>query len=225
MRLRGQGSLARPARSRYACPMARGGDSDGKGAGEEGLFASIRHSPIAAIVTDYRQDDNPIVAVNEAFCTLTGYSEADIMGRNCRFLAGEATEEEANMALRDAIAHGRPALVELTNYRKDGTPFRNAVMLAPVMGEDGAIAYFIGSQMEVEAPLRSRAATLVAALTQRQRDVLRHMIHGFRNKQIAGFVGISEKTVKMHRARLLAKLGAATSADAIRIGVEAGLQH
>jgi DNA-binding CsgD family transcriptional regulator len=44
-----------------------------------------------------------------------------------------------------------------------------------------------------------------------------------RNKQIAASLGIDEKTVKMHRAGLLVKLGASTSADAIRMGVEAGL--
>jgi DNA-binding CsgD family transcriptional regulator len=63
----------------------------------------------------------------------------------------------------------------------------------------------------------------VRALTPRQHQVLAHMIQGYRNKQIAARLGIDEKTVKMHRAGLLAKLGVATSADAIRIGVEAGL--
>ena len=49
------------------------------------------------------------------------------------------------------------------------------------------------------------------------------MALGYRNKQIAARLGIDEKTVKMHRAAMLDRLGAPTSADAIRIGVEAGL--
>jgi hypothetical protein len=49
------------------------------------------------------------------------------------------------------------------------------------------------------------------------------MTLGYRNKQIAIRLGISEKTVKMHRASLLTKLEAATSADAVRIAVEAAL--
>jgi DNA-binding CsgD family transcriptional regulator len=53
--------------------------------------------------------------------------------------------------------------------------------------------------------------------------VLQRLVSGDRNKQIAAALQISEKTVKMHRAHLLERLGAATSADAIRIGVEAGL--
>lgn len=193
------------------------------------LFASIAHSPIASVITDHRLPDYPIVAVNRAFCELTGYSEEQIMGRNCRFLAGRATDPGARAVLRAAVEQGRPALTELVNYKKDGTAFRNAVMVAPVLGPEGEVAYFLGSQMDVteEAGLptslrQQRAAERVRKLTPRQRQVLAEMIQGFRNKQIAARLGIDEKTVKMHRAGLLAKLGAATSADAIRTGVEAG---
>ena len=196
----------------------------------ERLFASINVSPIASVVTDARRPDNPIVAVNRAFCELTGYSEEEIVGRNCRFLAGPGTEPAAQTALRGAVAEGRPVLVELTNYRKDGSAFLNAVMIAPVLGETGDVAYFLGSQMDVgsgagiSTPRRHRAEVLVRSLTPRQLQVLTHMIEGYRNKQIAGFLAIDEKTVKMHRASLLTRLGIGSSAEAIRIGVEAGVQ-
>jgi PAS domain S-box-containing protein len=195
----------------------------------EELVASIAATPIATVITDPRLPDNPIVAANRAFETLTGYEEAEIKGRNCRFLGGPDTEPQFQAVLRRAVAEGRPALVELANYKKDGTSFRNAVMIAPVLDEDGKVALFIGSQMDVggqarlAAPQRARAEEQVTGLTTRQRQVLDHMIRGYRNKQIAGFLGIDEKTVKMHRAGLLMRLGAASSADAIRIGVEAGL--
>lgn len=197
---------------------------------EAALFASIEHSPIATVITDHRISDYPIVATNRAFVELTGYSEAEIIGRNCRFLAGEGTDPEAQAVLRVAVEQGQPALTELINYKKNGSAFRNAVMIAPVLGPAGDIAYFLGSQMDVteERKLpsiirRQRAIDQVRLLTRRQRQVLEHMIHGYRNKQIAARLGIDEKTVKMHRAGLLAKLGAATSADAIRLGVEADL--
>lgn len=196
----------------------------------KGLFASIDHSPIASVITDARLADNPIVAVNRAFCALTGYGRHEILGRNCRFLAGAETEPAAQATLRKAVAEGRPTLVELTNYRKDGSAFLNAVMVAPVIGEAGELAYFFGSQMDVgaghgfSAPRRQRAEELVRALTPRQRQVLEHMIAGYRNKQIAGILSIDEKTVKMHRAGLLTRLGIGSSAEAVRIGVEAGLR-
>ena len=192
-----------------------------------GLRASIHRTPIATIVTDNRDRDNPIVEANDAFLALTGYSRDEVVGRNCRFLAGLGTEPEAQAALREAVAAGRPAIVELTNYRKDGSPFRNAVMLAPVFDEQGAACMFIGSQMDVgdgAGGLRqTRARNLVAKLTPRLRQTLELMAMSYRNKQIGGRLGIEEKTVKMHRSRLIEALGVKTSADAIRIAVEAGI--
>lgn len=195
---------------------------------ERSLFASIELSPIATVITNPHLPDNPIVCANTAFIRLTGYPKEEILGRNCRFLGGPDTEPERRAALATAIALGQPVLTVLRNYRKDGTSFRNAVMIAPVRAADGSVNYFLGSQMDVSGeatPLpRERmqhAAGLVAALTRRQHQVLELMLAGHRNKQIAAMLGIEEKTVKMHRASLLRRLGAATSADAIRIGLEA----
>lgn len=197
---------------------------------EESLFASILLSPIAAVITDPGKPDNPIVAVNAAFRQLTGYATDELVGRNCRLLAGPSTEAAGSETLRQAVAGRRPAIAELTNYRRDGTLFRNVVMIAPIFDEAGALAYFLGSQMDASSsPERDAggretlAKARVAELTDRQRQVLHHMAQGLRNKLIANALGINEKTVKMHRAALLTRLGAATSADAIRVAVEAGL--
>ena len=209
--------------------MDSAGDRGGQSGEFADLFASIDATPIATIVTDPSLPDNPIVAVNAAFCALTGYRREEAVGCNCRFLAGAATEADRQALMREAIAGARPVLVELTNYRRDGSAFRNAVMVAPLLRDDGSVAYFVGSQMDVgaaqarEEPRRERAAALVTGLTGRQRQVLEQIVAGQRNKQVAARLGIDEKTVKMHRAALLRRLGAASSADAIRIGVEAGL--
>jgi FixJ family two-component response regulator len=119
-------------------------------------------------------------------------------------------------------------MVEVTNYRKDASAFRNAVMIAPVLDEAGEALLFVGSQMAVASPegshaRRADAAKRIDRLTPRQRQVLERLVRGQRNKQIANDLGIGETTVKMHRAHMLAKLGCPTSADAIRLGVEAGL--
>jgi PAS domain S-box-containing protein len=203
---------------------------DEAGQEEEALARSIRLSPIATVLSNPRLPDNPIVAANAAFCALTGYAEAEIVGRNCRFLAGPKTEPWLTERIRQTLRDLRPSLTEILNYRKDGSPFRNAVLIAPLFGADGEVAWFLGSQVEVEAgsgaPLalrQRRAADLVATLSPRQRQVLKEMAAGQRNKQIAWRLGLSEKTVKMHRALLLDKLGVKTTADAIRLAVEAGL--
>ena len=197
---------------------------------EDVLFASIQVSPIATVVTNPRLPDNPVVAANRPFCDLTGYPLDEIVGRNCRFLAGKETEPWQTERLREAIRSLRPSLTELLNYRKDGTVFRNALLIAPLFDSDGELAWFLGSQIDVGSPadvplaLRERRAmSLVQGLSQRQHEVLKAMASGYRNKQIAWQLSLSEKTVKMHRGLLLDKLGVATSADAIRIAVEAGL--
>ena len=200
--------------------------TDGDGA----LLESIGASPIASVISNPRRPDNPIEVANPAFCQLTGYAESEVVGRNCRFLAGESTEPWLTETIRQGIANRRPVLVDILNYRSDGSPFRNAVLVTPLFDSEGALSYFLGSQVELGEDVPGlftsrhlRAVAMVKALPPRQRQVLEQIAKGYRNKQIAYALSISEKTVKMHRELLLQRLGAATSADAIRIAVEAGL--
>ena len=189
----------------------------------ESLIAS---SKVAAVVSDPRQPDNPIVACNEAFMQLTGYPKEEILGRNCRFLRGERTEPEQTAMLREAVAQSRPAMVELINYKKDGTAFRNAVMIAPLFDEKGELTYFLGSQMAIDdsgASRHEQARALVEGLSRRQRQILEALAKGRLNKQIAYELDLTERTIKMHRAAMLRALGVRTVAEAIRIAIEAGL--
>lgn len=194
------------------------------------LSEMIATSPIAAVISNPRLPDNPIVDCNEAFVALTGYSRDEIVGRNCRFLSGPKTEPELTQILRDGISQRRPIMVEITNYKKDGTPFRNAVMVAPIFDSHERLEYFLGSQVEVQDPRAAlRDARVKAAgsqidkLTARQRQILVEMLAGRPNKVIAAALNISPRTVKMHVAAVLRSLNVRTRADAIRLAVEAEL--
>ena len=194
------------------------------------VLDSIRFSPIATVVSDPSKPDNPLIAVNAAFCALTGYTEDEVIGRNCRFLRGPDTENGQTEKLRSAVYGKHPALAELINYRKDGTPFRNAVMIAPLFDNDGNLELFVGSQIEVLPEEESiglvrqqQAAQIVDRLSPRQREILQQMARGFRTKQIAYRLSLSEKTVQMHRMLMFKKLSTSNAADAVRIAVEAGL--
>ncbi|OYY88516.1 MAG: histidine kinase [Sphingomonas sp. 28-66-16] len=194
------------------------------------LLQLIEQSPIASVISDPRHPDNPIVACNDSFCALTGYPREEVLGRNCRFLSGPATEPWLSEQIRTGVREHRPVLVEILNYKRDGTPFRNAVLVAPIYDERDELLYFLGSQVEIDGgaptPLsmrRMRAAELVKTLSQRQWQVLKLASNGLLNKQIAAELGLSEKTVKMHRAILMDRLGTSTTADMIRVAVEAGL--
>ena len=180
-------------------------------------------------MSDPRLPDNPIVECNAAFVALTGYQREEIIGHNCRFLTGPGTEPWLIETLRNGIRRRQPVMVEILNYKKDGTPFRNAVMVAPIFDTAGELEYFLGSQVEIAEDVarandarREAAHARVAALSRRQREVLLHMAAGKLNKQIAFELGLSERTVKMHRAAVFTALGIRTSADAIRLAIEAG---
>ena len=194
------------------------------------MIETVGAAPIAMVLSNPRAPDNPIEVANAAFCDLTGYRESEIVGRNCRFLAGNLTQLAATEQIRASIRAQKPVLVDILNYRRDGTAFRNGVMIAPLFGEDGTLAFFLGSQVDlgeaIADPLAKRrtdALLRVATLPNRQREVLERMAQGLLNKQIAWELKISEKTVKMHRALLLERFGVSTTAEAIRIAVEAGL--
>jgi PAS domain S-box-containing protein len=192
------------------------------------LSEMIAQSSMAAVISNPRLADNPIVECNAAFMTLTGYQREEIVGRNCRFLSGPDTEPWLTEAIRSGVREMRPVIVEILNYKKDGTRFRNAVMVAPIFGVDGSLEYFLGSQMEVEehkgddAPRSRQARDKIGALTPRQRQVLIAMAAGKLNKQIAYDLDLTERTVKMHRAAMLRALGVRTGAEAIRFAIEAG---
>lgn len=193
-------------------------------------WPAINGSPIASVISNPRLPDNPLVAVNDAFCELTGYRRGDILGRNCRFLAGPTTEPWLTETISEGVRARRQTLVVIRNYKRDGTPFRNAVLVAPMFGDDGAVEYFLGSQVEVRehdlqdwSARKLHARQAVDTLSPRQKQVLAEIAAGYRAKEIAYRLGLSERTVKMHRGLLLAKLGTTSTASAIRIAVEAGL--
>lgn len=197
---------------------------------EARLWPAIDGNPIASVISNPRLPDNPLVAVNDAFCELTGYRRDDVLGRNCRFLAGPTTEPWLTETIRQGVRDRRQTLVEIRNYKRDGTPFRNAVLVAPIFSGDGAVDYFLGSQVEIldDGPhdwsaRRRHALEQVNALSPRQKQVLQEIAAGYRSKEISHHLHLSEKTVKMHRALMLNKLGTSSTATAIRIAVEAGL--
>jgi PAS domain S-box-containing protein len=115
------------------------------------LRRALDLSGIGFTLADPRLPDMPLVYVNQSFQAITGYTADEVLGRNCRFLQGRGTDPGPVEKLRRAIADGRPATVELRNYRKDGTPFWNEVHIAPVRDDHGEIVRYVGVQIDVTA--------------------------------------------------------------------------
>jgi PAS domain S-box-containing protein len=118
-------------------------------AGSDLLFTAAEKTRMPMIITDPHQPDNPIVFANRAFQDLCGYGADELLGRNCRFLQGARTDPAEVARVRDAIAARRDVVVEIVNYHRDGTPFRNELYISPVYAPDGQLRYFFGSQLDV----------------------------------------------------------------------------
>ncbi|MDR7036831.1 PAS domain S-box-containing protein [Methylobacterium sp. BE186] len=151
----------------------------------DGIFAAaFSASPTPMVVTDARQPDNPIVWANTAFVALTGYGLDELRGHNCRMLQGPDSDPAEIRRIGGAIAAARTIECELFNYRKDGTPFWNAMTIAPVRDASGELAYFFAAQAdmtdkrrfemamrgtndELERQVDARTADLQSALEQK----------------------------------------------------------
>jgi PAS domain S-box-containing protein len=103
------------------------------------------------VISDPNQPDNPLIYVNDGFERLTGYSRQEVLGRNCRFLQGHGTDPTALEQIREGIRERRDCLVELLNYRKDGTPFWNRLSITPLRDANGRLTHFVGVQSDVTA--------------------------------------------------------------------------
>ena len=119
-------------------------------------------------IVDMEASGNPLIYVNEGFSRLTGYDRSEMIGRNCRFLQGPATDPEAGGRFREAIESEEAATIELINYRRDGTPFWNRVQLNPVFDETAELRHYLGFQADVTE--RRRTEKLIELLNR----VLRH---------------------------------------------------
>lgn len=132
---------------------------DGQPVGGHDMFlAAVRMSPVPMCLSDPNRPDNPLVFMNRAFEDLTGYPEEEILGRNCRFLQGPATDPAVAAEVRRSIAAKVDVSVEFYNYRKDGSGFWNALHLSPVFSGTGDLLYFFGSQLDVTKRRQAEAA-------------------------------------------------------------------
>ncbi|ULC60929.1 PAS domain S-box protein [Flaviramulus sp. BrNp1-15] len=101
------------------------------------------------VITDAQKHDNPIIYFNSAFQNLTGYSDAEILNNNCRFLQGTDRDQKPLAKLREAIKKGESCQATLRNYKKDGTMFWNDLYIFPIANTRGVVTNFIGIQNDV----------------------------------------------------------------------------
>ncbi len=170
---------------------------------EDVFFAAVEQAGLPMVVTDPRKADNPIVFANAAFLETTGYALDEVLGRNCRFVQGPETDPGAVDAIRRALRARERVAVELVNYRKDGTPFWNALFISPVFGPDGELLHFFGSQLDVTRQRAMEAARRQAQKMQAVGELTSGVAHDFNNllTVITGNLELLDRTEDPERRR------------------------
>ena len=158
---------------------------------EESL--QLRERAIAAssngiVITDATQPNNPMIYVNPSFERITGYSAAEVIGRDCRFLQGGDRNQIGILDLRQAIEEHRECHAVLLNYRKDGTPFWNDLYIAPVFNEHGELTNYIGIQTDITDQVKSNQQLLESE--ERLRTVLTSIKEGITFSDDSGYFSI-----------------------------------
>ena len=120
---------------------------------ETALLAAVANSTEPMVLSDARLPDLPMVAVNAAFETLSGYPRIELVGRNCRFLQGAATDPATRARIGRCLRSGEGCIEWIVNYRKNGATFWNLLFISPVFGGDGDLRYFLGNQLDITGGL------------------------------------------------------------------------
>lgn len=109
--------------------------------------------------------DNPIIYANKAFEAITGYTKAEIIGLNCRFLQGTDTVQPEIRELHQALQDNKSVVVTLRNYRKNGELFYNRLSVSPLFDNQGKVIYFLGVQYDITQNINANSE--ITTLNQR----------------------------------------------------------
>jgi len=151
-------------------------------------------------IADATKPDMPLIYVNSGFCSMTGYSKEEVLGKNCRFLQGPGTEDHTVEVLKRSISEEKPCVVEIMNYRRSGDPFINYLSLTPIFDPTGrTLTHMVGVQSDITELVAHRrgelaakhAALAAAAATEAKSTFLARMSHEIRTP-LNGMIAVGQ---------------------------------
>ena len=99
---------------------------------------------IGFIITDPCEPSNPIIFTNALFTEITGYTQEEVVGKNYKFLQGKDTNEETVIEIKENLKKNLYINKEILNYKKDGTPFWNDLVIQTINDENGQLLFHLG---------------------------------------------------------------------------------
>ncbi|CUA85776.1 bifunctional diguanylate cyclase/phosphodiesterase [Pseudidiomarina woesei] len=115
------------------------------------LNRSVEASTNGVVISDARKQGFPVIYVNPAFTTITGYQAEEMLGRSCALLQGPDTNPITTKQIAEALREQREVRCTVRNYRKDGTPFWNELIISPVRDNQGEVTHYVGLQSDISA--------------------------------------------------------------------------
>nr|BCL66134.1 AMP-activated protein kinase [Volvox africanus] len=153
---------------------------------DEALSATMESVLSSFTVSDPNEEGNPLCYVSPGFLSMTGYTEEECLGRNCKFLQAGKVDPATQESLHSAITERRFMTVEVTNYRKDGRPFGNLLSLLPVFSADSAsLLHFVGVQCDLDER-RRRGETVDDTFIAKWEEQLRSCLSAFAVVDVSG---------------------------------------
>ena len=144
--------------------------SDSGPAGIEAFLARplIDEPSLGVVVTNAKGE---ILRVNSGFERLTGYTEAEVLGKNPRILKSGLTPASVYAELWSTIRSGRPWVGHLLNRRKDGTVYTEEMTVIPFALPEGGLAQYVAIKRDVTERIRSE--TLLRLVWEEANDAMR----------------------------------------------------
>ncbi|MFT6068305.1 MAG: PAS domain S-box-containing protein [Bacteriovoracaceae bacterium] len=103
--------------------------------------------PYCLTIVDMKKEGRPCIYTNKKFLENTDYNPAEAIDKNLSYLQGPLTSQSTILFMREAFDKKEACIQDVINYKKDGTPFLNRLLMVPII--DGDNFFYLGFQNDI----------------------------------------------------------------------------
>ena len=107
-----------------------------------------KYFPYCLTIVDVNAEGRPCVFTNQKFFINTGYSPEEAIGKNLSFLQGDLTSQDTREFMRKSFNQGDACIQDIINYKRDGTPFLNRLLMLPLKNKSKNL-FYVGFQNDI----------------------------------------------------------------------------